>query len=253
LAQDLVLGIYLLKHMSGHSKWATTHRQKEVADSKRANVFTKMVRNIIIAARAGADPEMNFKLRLAIDKARAANMPKDNIDKAIAKGSGADGGALIEEVIYEGYGPGGSAILIEAATDNRNRTTSEVKNLLSKGGGSLAGQNAVKWMFEHKGVIRIEDAEIKKNKDEFEMELIDLGAEDVLDEGGGLTIYAAFENFPKLKKSLEEQGLILAVAELEWLPKDPVALDPEKAGKVEELVANLEALDDVANVFSNVV
>ena len=237
--------------MSGHSKWAKIQGSKGVADAKRANLFTKVVRNIIIAARDGVDPEMNFKLRLAIDKAKEANMPKDNIERAIAKGSGTGDGAQIEEVVYEGYGPSGVAVLIEAATDNRNRTNSEIKHIFSVVGGSMGASNAVKWMFEHKGVLRLKAEQVKGDKDEFMLSLIDLGAQDVKEEDGGLTIFTAFESFPKVKKALEAQGFTFDYAQAEWVAKDIVAVAEDIKEKLSKLAEALDSQDDVSNYYMN--
>lgn len=238
--------------MSGHSKWSKIQNYKGAADAKRASLFTKLVRNIILAAREGADPDMNFKLRLAIDKAREANMPKDNIDRAIAKGAGIDGGADIEEVIYEGYGPGGVAVLIEAATDNRNRTNSELKHIFSEVGGSLGAAGSVKWMFEHKGVLRLKADQIQGDKDEFIMSLLDLGATDVKEEDGGLTIFTTFENFPKCKKTLEAKGLTFEYAQAEWVAKDIIRVTEEVKEKLAKLVELLDNHDDVSNYYMNI-
>jgi len=237
--------------MSGHSKWATTHRAKELADAKRGNIFTKLSRNISIAARKGGDPEMNFALFTAIEKAKAANMPKDNIEKAIKRGTGELEGATIEEVVYEGYGPGGIALLIIGTTDNKNRTTSEVKMHLTKHGGTFGAQNSVQWMFAQKGVIRL-DAADAKDKDALMMELIDAGAQDVVDEEGGLTVYTAFAEFEKVKEWLDGKGIKPSYAEMEWIAKDKVPADDETRSKVESLIEVLEAHDDVNAVFCNI-
>jgi YebC/PmpR family DNA-binding regulatory protein len=237
--------------MSGHSKWAKIQGSKGVADAKRAGLFTKAVRNIIIAAKEGPDPEMNFKLRLAIDKAKEVNMPKDNIERAIAKGSGTGGGAEIKEVVYEGYGPNGVAILIEAATDNSNRTLSEIKHIFSVAGGSLGAAGAVKWMFEHKGVLRLPADKITGDKDEFMLSVIDLGAEDVKEEDGGLTIFTSFENFPKVKKALEAKGLTFEYAQADWVAKDVTSVDNETKEKLTKLAEQLDNQDDVSNFYMN--
>ncbi|HCC22655.1 TPA: YebC/PmpR family DNA-binding transcriptional regulator [Candidatus Falkowbacteria bacterium] len=236
--------------MSGHSKWANIQTRKGAQDKKRANLFSKLTKNIIIAARGGADLETNFKLRLAVDKAKESNVPKDNIERAIAKGSGAAGGDQIEEVIYEGYGPSGAAILITAATDNRNRTSSEIKHILTKFGGSLGGPNSVQWMFEHKGVIRINQSQVK-DKDEFQLELIDMGADDVREEDGGLTVTMEAGQFGKLKKALEDKGVETEYAEVEWVAKDEVETTEDTKKKIESLFDALEDNDDVSNYYSN--
>jgi YebC/PmpR family DNA-binding regulatory protein len=235
--------------MSGHSKWANIHAHKEVTDKKRGQAFSKLARNIIIAAKDGPDPELNFKLRLAIDKAKEANVPKDNIDRAIARGSGQSGEAIIEEVLYEGYGPGGVAVMIEGATDNRNRAASEIKNILTKAGGSFGSQNSTKWMFDHQGVIRIADTAYQ-DKDTFELQLIDWGASDVKEEEGGLTVMVPFESFPQLKKTLDAQHIATQYAAVEWVAKDPVPVTPTVKEQMEALFDALEGNDDVSNYYS---
>lgn len=236
--------------MSGHSKWATIKTKKAATDAKKSNVFGKLSKAITVAARGGSDLDTNFKLRLAIDKAKQANMPKDNIQRAIEKGAGTGDGAQIEEVIYEGYGPAGVAVLVETATDNRNRTSSDMKHIFSKNSGSLGSSNSVKWMFEHKGILRINENQYK-NKDEFQLALIDLGAQDVEEEKGGLTVYATFENFPKLKKALEDKGTKFEYAEIEWVAKDQVEITDENKKKLENMFDDFEENDDVANYFCN--
>jgi len=242
---------FMIYDMSGHSKWAKIHRQKGAADAKRGNLFTKHSKNITIAARGGGDPTMNFALRLAIDKAKADNMPKDNIEKAIKRGTGEIEGVTFEEVIYEGFAPGGAALLIEGITDNKNRTTPEIKALLSKNGGSLGAQNSVKWMFEHKGVIYFGPEQIS-NKDELMLELIDFGADDVIEEDNGLTAYTSFENFEKVKKAIEQKDIKPEYAAIEWVAKDAQAVDAETKEKIDRLVELLEEHDDVNGVYTNV-
>lgn len=244
--------------MSGHSKWATTKHHKALVDAKKANIFGKLSKNIMIAARVGADPEMNFSLRLAVDKAKEASMPKDKIDHAIAKGSGAGGGEAIESVLYEGFGSSGVPLLIEGVTDNKNRTTGDVKAILSKNGGSLGSQNSVKWMFEYKGVIHINEKQVKgikgakgDNQDDLILALIDLGADDVVEEDGGLTLYCKFENFEKIKKELEKRGLKLEYAEMEWVSKNKQAVEEAVAEQINLLIEELEEHDDVNKVYSN--
>ncbi len=235
--------------MSGHSKWAKIHRQKGAADAKRANLFTKLSKNITLAARNGGDPEMNFALRLAVDKAKAASMPKDNIEKAIKRGTGELDGEALEEVMYEAYGPGGLPLLIEGVTDNKNRTTPEVKAILTKNGGSLGAQNSVKWMFEHKGVIFINNQEIE-DKDDFIMQMIDAGAEDVREEDDGLTIYTGYEDFEKVKKVIDEKNIGFEYAEMDWILKDEQEVEKDAAEKLEKIIELLEDHDDVNSVYS---
>ncbi len=237
--------------MSGHSKWATTKNKKAAIDAKKSSSFTKLSKNISIAARRGGDPDTNFSLRLAIDKARAGNMPKDNIEKAIKRGTGELDGATLEEVMYEGYGPSGIAVLVEAVTDNKNRTTPEIRSIITKAGGSLGAQNAVLWMFDHKGVIRIKAEEIV-DKDKFLLEVIELGAEDVVEEDNGFTVKTAFADFEQVKRGLETIGLTPDYAEIEWIAKDSVEATPETQEKVQGLVETLEAHDDVNAVYTNI-
>jgi len=236
--------------MSGHSKWATTKNAKAAADAKRSSSFTKLSKNISIAARKGGDPDTNFSLRLAIDKAKEGNMPKENIDRAIKRGTGELEGATLEEVMYEGYGPSGIAVLVEAVSDNKNRTTPEIRSLLTRAGGSLGAQNAVQWMFEHKGVIRVKSEQIT-DKDNFLLSAIDLGAEDVVEEDGGFTVRCVFSDFEKVKRGLEALGLTVDYAEVEWVAKDLVDLAPEAQEGVHSLVETLEAQDDVNAVYTN--
>ena len=235
--------------MSGHSKWSKIQRQKGVTDSRRGSLFTKHSKNITIAAKNGGDPTMNFSLRLAVDRAKQDNMPKDNIDKAIKKGTGEIAGVNYEDVMYEGYAPGGMPILIVGVTDNKNRTTPEVKAILSKNGGSLGAQNSVAWMFEHKGVIHISDAGLE-DKDELMLELLDAGADDVVEEDG-LTVYTSFENFEKVKKFLETKGVEADYSEIDWVAKDKIEVDDSRAESVQKIIDALEDHDDVNSVYSN--
>jgi YebC/PmpR family DNA-binding regulatory protein len=236
--------------MSGHSKWATTKHKKEARDAKRAGAFTRLSRNISLAARQGGDPDTNFTLRLAIEKAREGNMPKDNIEKAIKKGTGELDGATIEELLLEAYAVGGVALIIEVITDNKNRTIPELKAILSKAGGSMAGANSVKWMFERKGVIRL-SLENVADKDNLILSLLDAGASDAVEEDRGLTIYCAFEDFEKLRQWLEANSHNPSYAEMEWVAKDKVEVDEQIREKVEALIETLEDNDDVNSVFSN--
>jgi YebC/PmpR family DNA-binding regulatory protein len=190
--------------MSGHSKWAQIKRKKGVADVKKGAMFTRLGREIAIAAReGGGDPDSNFALRLAVDKARANNMPKDNIERAIKRGTGelSEGGQL-EDVMYEGYGPGGAALLVQLLTDNRNRAASDIRHIFTRGGGNLAAANAVAWLFEKKGVITIENV---KNAEELELRLIDAGADDLKVDGALVEAYCAPENLKAFREQLEKQ------------------------------------------------
>ncbi len=234
--------------MSGHNKWSKIAGKKAVADQKRSGQFTKIIKNIIVAAKGGADLETNFKLRLAVDKARAANMPKDNIDRAIARGAGTADGGQIEEVIYEGFGPGGVAILVLTNTDNRNRTSSDLKHIFSKYNGAMGGPNSVKWMFEHKGIIRIDQV---SESEELQLELIDNGAEDVEVDDKGMTVITTFDNFPKLKKLIEDKKLAISYAEMEWVAKDETVVDENTQSQLNKMLEALEENDDVSDYFTN--
>lgn len=237
--------------MSGHSKWATTKNKKAAADAKKASAFTKLSKNITIAARAGGDPDMNFSLRLAIDRAKASSMPRENIERAIKRGTGELEGTVIEEVLYEGFGPSGVALVVEGVTDNRNRTTSDVKSILTSHGGTLGGPNSVKWMFDRKGVIHLLPEQVG-DKDALTMEMLDNGADDVVEEDGGLTAYCKFEDFERLRKFLEAKGLALEYAAVEWVKKDAVDAATDVREKIDALVEELEDNDDVNAVYTNI-
>ena len=236
--------------MSGHSKWAQIKRKKGVADVKRGAAFTRLGREISIAAReGGGDPAANFTLRLAIEKARGQNMPKENIERAIKRGTGelAEGGQL-EEMMYEGYGPGGSAVLVQILTDNRNRAAAEVRHMFTRGGGNLAAANAVAWMFDKKGVITLENA---KSPEDLALELIDAGAEDYKLDGNVLDLYCAPENLRVLKEAIEKRKAPITSAELAWIAKSPASVTDEQAVSTMKLMESLEEHDDVQKVYSN--
>ena len=238
--------------MSKHSKWAKVKNYKGVVDAKRAAVFTKLARVVTVAAReGGGDPNFNFKLRTAIEQAQAASMPKDNIERAIKKGTGEGGAELIEEVVYEGYGPGAAAIVVVTLTDNRNRTSSSIKHIFSVNGGNMGGAGAVQWMFEKKGVIRVEDAAALK--EDVELGLIDAGAEDIRAEEGGLVIKTSVESLNKVRETAEKAGLKVSYGGIEWVAKEEA---PAPAGavreKLEKLLEELDDDEDVNAVYSNV-
>lgn len=239
--------------MSGHSKWHSIRRSKAITDNKRGAVFTKIAREITVAVRegGGGDPDINFKLRTILLKARTENMPAENVKRAIDKGTGAAGGTAEEEITYEGYGPGGCAILVQAFTDNRNRTASEVRNAFTKGGGSLGESGSVGYLFEHKGVIRI--ALDGKDPDEVMLEVIDAGADDVQgpNEDDELEIYTTFEDTRKVTEALEKQGQKIVSSETMMIPMTTMDLDPSKALTALRLIERLEDLDDVQNVYTN--
>lgn len=233
--------------MSGHSKWSTIKRQKGAKDAARSATFTKLGNAIAIAARSGADPDMNFSLRLAVDKAKAANMPNANIQRSIDRGSGKLGGAQIQEVMYEGYGPAGVAILVECATDNINRTLPEVRTAFSKHGGNLAEKGAVAFQFDHKGMIRV-----KGTGDDVMMAALDAGAQDVEEEDGESVIYTDPKDLAKVRDALQSANLEIVEAELTYVPNNTVEVkDKDTAGKIMRLMDALEELDDVTNTHVN--
>jgi len=236
--------------MAGHSKWKQIKRSKGVADVKRGQVFTRLGREVSVAARAGGpDPEANPRLRLAIDRARAENMPKENIDRAIKKATGEGGEGIIEEVVYEGYGPGGIAVLVQAMTDNRNRTASEVRNAFAKAGGSLGEAGSVAWQFETRGVISIDANE--RDADDLALMAIDSGAEDVQVDDGSVDIYTAPETLEAVRRALIDAGVAVGSAEVSQVPKNTVEVDAKHAGQALRLLDNLDDLDDVQRVASN--
>ncbi len=235
--------------MSGHSHWATIKHKKGAADAKRGKAFSKMARVITVAAKEkGGDPETNPALRLAIDQAKKVNMPKDNIERAIKKGTGELVGEKLEEVIFEAYGPDGIAIIIEGITDNKNRTYGEIKNILSKHNGKIANEGAVRWMFERKGVIVLDNEQKTTNKEEVELKVIEAGAEDIDWDENTLFVYTKVEDLENIKKELEEDFGIDS-SRLEWVAKDLVK--SEKKDSIEKLFEALDENDDVQNIYSN--
>ena len=236
--------------MSGHSKWSQIKRQKGAADAKRGQLFTKLGREITVAARAGgADPEGNPRLRLAVQRARESNMPMDVIKRAIDRGAGGGDTAALEEVVYEGYGPGGTAILVEAMTDNRNRTVAEIRNAFTRGGGSLGESGCVAWNFENRGVIAIEP--VGADPEEVALQAIDAGAEDFQVADGTVEVYTEPTSIDEVRQALEGQGVKVASAETAMIPKTTLDLDPKDAVTVLKLMERLEDLDDVQRVYSN--
>jgi YebC/PmpR family DNA-binding regulatory protein len=236
--------------MSGHSKWSSIKRQKGVNDVKRGAAFTKVAREVAMAARAGGgDPDGNFRLRLAIEKARAVNMPADNIKRAIERATGAGETEQYEEIVYEGYGPGGVALLVEAATDNRNRTAAEVRSRFVKSGGALAASGAVAWQFEVRGVITVQRDGV--DPDEVALAAIDAGAEDVDSDADPIEIYTAPTDLEGVRKRLEEAGIVVDEAESAMIAKQTVELDPGKARQALHLIEELEEIDDVQRVTAN--
>ncbi len=236
--------------MSGHSKWSQIKRQKGANDAKRGAIFTKMGREIAVAARAGGpDPDGNFRLRLAIEKARAANMPADTIKRAIERATGGSEAEQYEEIVYEGYGPGGVGVLVEVATDNRNRTAAEVRSIFSKAGGQLAGSGAVAWQFEQRGVISVPRS--AGDPDEIALLAIDAGASDVETSTDPLEIYTEPTDLEAVRSALEGAGVSVESGEVAMVAKQTVAVDAAKARQNLRLVEHLEDLDDVQRVTSN--
>lgn len=233
--------------MSGHSKWSTIKRQKGAKDAARGAVFTRLGNAIAVAAKSGADPDMNFTLRLAIDKAKAANMPLANIQRSIDRGSGKLGGEQIQEVMYEGYGPGGVAILVECATDNINRTYPEVRLAFSKHGGNIAEKGAVAFQFDRKGMIRI-----KGGGDDLMLQVIDAGAEDMVEDGDESIVYTDPKELAKVRDALKASAIEISEAELTFVPNNTVEVTEEStAGKIMRLMDALESLDDVTSTHVN--
>ena len=236
--------------MSGHSKWSQIKRQKGANDAKRGAVFTKVARDIAIAARAGGgDPDGNFKLRLAIEKARGVNMPSENIKRAIERGVGGGEADLFEEIVYEGYGPGGVAILVEAATDNRNRTAADIRAIFTKAGGQLAGAGAVAWQFEQQGVIVIPRA--GQDADEVGLLAIDAGANDVDTDADPLEVYTEPGQLESTRRSLEAAGVRIESAELTMQARNHIDVDVARARANLRLIEHLEDQDDVQRVTAN--
>jgi len=238
--------------MSGHNKWSSIKHKKGAADAKRGKIFTKIIKEIIVAARAGGgDPEMNPRLRTAVAAAKAANMPKDNIERGIKKGTGDLDGVSYEEYSYEGYGPGGTAIMLDIMTDNKNRTAADIRHIFSKGNGNLGENGCVAWIFETKGVIICERAKVDAEA-LFELAL-EAGAEDVIDEAGEeiIEIYTAPESFEDVRQELERAGVEMASAAVDKIPSNTVDLKGKHAEQMLRLMDNLEDCDDVQKVYSN--
>jgi YebC/PmpR family DNA-binding regulatory protein len=236
--------------MSGHSKWSTIKRQKGVADARRGQLFTKLAREIIVAVREGGDnPEGNYRLRLIIQKARDNNMPLDNIERAIKRGSGHAEGAALAEMTLEGYGPSGVAILVQALSDNRNRTLQEVRNIFTRNGGNLGEAGCVAWLFDSRGLITVETD--GKDAEEMALEAIDAGAEDVKVEKDYIDIYTKPTELEKVREALEAKNITVASAELSMIPKSTIDMEEKAALQTLKLLDKLEELDEVQNVASN--
>lgn len=237
--------------MSGHSKWSSIKHKKGAADAKRGKIFTKLIREITTAARmGGGDPESNSRLRVAVSLAKAENMPKDNIEKAIKKGTSAgEGGENYEEHTYEGYGPGGTAVLVEALTDNKKRTSAEIRHIFSRLNGNLAEPGSVSWQFSKKGLITFDKASVDEDR---LMEIaLEAGAEDISDEGDVMEVYTDLAGFEKIKKVFDESGLKYLGAELSMVPQATVKVEGKNAETMLKLMETLEDSDDVQHVYAN--
>ncbi|MFW6131119.1 MAG: YebC/PmpR family DNA-binding transcriptional regulator [Candidatus Aminicenantaceae bacterium] len=236
--------------MSGHSKWHSIKHKKAAADAKRGKIFTKIIRELSVAARMGGDdPDANPRLRKAISDAKTVNMPADNVKKAIMKGTGQLEGVNYEEISYEGYGPGGVAIYVEALTDNKNRTVSELRNIFSKNGGNLGESGCVAWMFDRKGYIVIEKSEA--SEDELLEIILEAGAEDLKEDGSNYEIFTSPENYEKVVNALKKNNIELAASNLGYIPQNYVKLEGKQAHQLLRLIESLEEHDDVQNVWAN--
>jgi len=235
--------------MSGHSKWATIKHKKAALDSKRGKVFTRYIKEIMIAARNGGDPDMNPRLRTAITAAKSVSMPADNIKRAIQRGTGELEGGQIDEFAYEGYGPGGAAIVVQVATDNKNRTVSEIRHIFSKYGGNMGEQGSVAWMFERKGQIIIEKDKAKE--DDLMALVLDAGADDLRDDGDTWEVLTAPESFTPVLESIQKAGIATLESNIAMVPKNHVAVEGKNVGGLVKLTDALEEHDDVQNVFTN--
>ncbi len=236
--------------MAGHSKWKNIQVRKGAQDIKKGKTFTKVTKELMLAAKAGGgDPGINARLRSAIAAAKAVNLPKDKIETAIKKGTGEISGGNIDEITYEGYGPSGAAILIEAATDNRNRTVADIRSIMAKNGGQLGEAGCVGWMFDKKGVITLEKA--KYAEDQIMEAALEAGAEDVLDQDDSWEVNTAPENFESVRQALEDAGMELTSAEIDMVPKNTVAVSAEIGRKLLKLMDALDDYDDVQKTYGN--
>ncbi len=235
--------------MSGHSKWATIKHKKAATDAKRGSLFTKLIKEISVAARGGGNPDTNPRLRVAIERAKESSMPADNIDRAIKKGTGQLEGVTYEDITFEGYGPGGVAVYIEGVSDNKNRTTAEVRTIFTKRGGNMAGAGSVAWMFEKKGYIVVSKANAEEDK--LMGVALDAGAEDMIIEEENYAIKTAPQDFFKVKKAIDDAGIKTEDAEITLLPKNLVKVEGPDAKKILELVDAIEEHEDVQHVYAN--
>lgn len=238
--------------MSGHSHWASIKRQKAVADAKKGKIFSKLARIITIAAREkGQNPETNARLRLAIEKAKEFNMPKENIERAIKRGASELEGEKLEEVVFEAFGPGGIAIIIEGITDNKNRALGEIKQILAQNNGKLANEGAVRWLFDKKGIINIKSQTLNLKNEELELLAIEAGAEDIKGDGENLDIFIKPEELEKVKKNLEEKQIKIESATIGWVAKEEIVLDEKTRQQAEKLFEALDESEAVQEIYSN--
>jgi len=235
--------------MSGHSKWATIKHKKAATDAKRGSLFTKLIKEISVAARGGGNPDTNPRLRVAIERAKESSMPSDNIDRAIKKGTGQLEGVTYEDITLEGYGPGGVAIYVEGVSDNKNRTTAEVRTIFTKKGGNMAGAGSVAWMFEKKGYIVV--SKTSAEEDKLMSVALDAGAEDMIVEDENYAIKTSSQDFFKVKKAIDDAGIKTEDAEITLLPKNTVKVEGSDAKKILELVDAIEEHEDVQHVYAN--
>ncbi|NTU99013.1 YebC/PmpR family DNA-binding transcriptional regulator [Candidatus Falkowbacteria bacterium] len=237
--------------MSGHSKWATTKRQKAVTDAKKGAIFTKLANLITLAAKEkGGDPTVNFMLRMTIEKAKAANMPKENIERSIKRGTGELAGDAIEELYYEGIGPSRTQFIVKCLTNNKNRTAAEIRHIFSKNGGSMG---AVGWNFGQKGVIRVSEESLgDRDWEELEMSLIDTGADDILKEEEGLIVYTKIADLQKMKEWFDNEKISVEMAQIEYVPKETQELDDDELVPVERFIEELEDNEDVNDYYHNI-
>jgi YebC/PmpR family DNA-binding regulatory protein len=239
--------------MARHSHWHNIQLKKGKTDAKRAGAFSKLAKNITVAARdGGGDPAFNFKLRMAVDAAKAVSMPRDNIERAIARGTGGGEGGVIEEVVYEGFGPGGVAMVVVCLTDNRNRSVADVKTAASKNGGSIGASGSVMWMFEKKGVVSIMDASTIKSRDAFDLAMIDAGADDIQEMDGGLRVLCSIPALQSVVAAVNAQGATLGVAAIEYVAKTTTEVtDNAVADELVKFIEIIDDLDDVDAVYTN--
>ncbi len=237
--------------MSGHSHWAGIKHQKGIADAKRSAAFSKLGREITIAARQGKDPVFNSSLRIAIEKAKTFNMPTENIERAIKRGAGELGGEELEEMFFEAFGPAGIAIIVKIITDNKNRSLGELKQILNQHGGKLANEGSVKWLFERKGAITIDSSTTGKSKEELELTAIESGAEDIYWQENTLIVYTKAEELEKVRKTLEDKGIKAESFSLDWVAKEEVTVSEEEKVSCQKLFETLDENDSVQEIYSN--